>query len=180
MSDHVPFTITIPIVKEHFQTKKCMIVKNSDEEKSFIKELIRVINPVNTSNLLNSDSLKIGVLDLTHFMKRIWEKYSKVVNITKHFKSWWDDNCKHNLDIYRSTKHIKDWKLFKRMVKNAKHSFFDQKIQEIANKNKEPWKFMKWVNKCKLPTIKAIRYNGRPCIEIEDLWSVLHLSFNMA
>jgi len=39
---------------------------------------------------------------------------------------------------------------------------------------------MKWVNKCKIPAIKAIRYNGRPCVKIEDTWNVLYSSFNMA
>ena len=138
MSYYVPLTITIPIIKEYFQTKKYIIVKNSDKEKSFIEELIRVINSVNISDLLNSDSLEISVLNLTHSMKRTWEKHLKIVNITKHSKSWWNNNCKCNLNIYRSTKHIKDWKQFKRMVKNAKHFFFNQKIQEITNKNKRP------------------------------------------
>jgi len=70
ISDHIFLTITIPIVEEHFQTKKCMIVKNSGKEKLFIKKLIRVINLVNTSDLLNSDSFKICVFNLTHFMKK--------------------------------------------------------------------------------------------------------------
>ena len=116
ISNYTPFTITILIVEEYFQTKKHMIVKNSNKEKLFIKKLIRGINIVNTSDLLNSDLLEISVLNLTYSMERIWEKYSKVVNITKHSKSWWDDNCKCNLDIYRSTKHIEDWKQFKRTV----------------------------------------------------------------
>jgi len=36
------------------------------------------------------------------------------------------------------------------------------------------------INKQKLSTIKAIKYNGRLCIEIKNLWSTLHLSFNTA
>ena len=71
MSDHASPTITIPIVKEHFQTKKYTIVKNSDEEKSFIKELIGVINSVNTSDLLNIDSLKIAVLNIACSIEKI-------------------------------------------------------------------------------------------------------------
>ena len=137
-SDHAPLTITIPIINEHFQTKKCMIIKNSNKEKLFIKDLIKVISSFSTSDLSDIDSLKTCIFSLAHSMEKSWEKHSKVVNITKYFKSWWDDSYKHNLDIYRSTKCIEDWKQFKKSVKNAKYSFFDLKTQEIANKNKKP------------------------------------------
>ena len=39
---------------------------------------------------------------------------------------------------------------------------------------------MNWINKRNLPAIEAIKYNDRLCIEFEDLWSILHSSFNMA
>ena len=146
-----------------------MIVKNNNEEKSFIEELIRIIKSVNTGNISNIESLEIDVLNLTCLMERTWEKHSKIVNITKHSKSWWNDNCKYDLDIYMSTKHIEDWKQFRRIVKNAKHSFFNLKIQEITNKTKGPLELMNWVNKKNLSAIEAIKYNDRPYVGIEDL-----------
>jgi len=39
---------------------------------------------------------------------------------------------------------------------------------------------MKWINKWKLPAIEAIKYNGQLCLNINDLWQALHLSFNTA
>ena len=39
---------------------------------------------------------------------------------------------------------------------------------------------MNWVKKYKLLKIEAIQHNGRPCIELGDLWQVLHLSFDSA
>ena len=39
---------------------------------------------------------------------------------------------------------------------------------------------MNWVNKQKLPAIKAIKYNDQPYLIIEDLWQALHLTFNTA
>jgi len=39
---------------------------------------------------------------------------------------------------------------------------------------------MNWIKKHKLPAIKAIKYNGQPCLEIENLWQALHESFNIA
>jgi len=88
MSDHIPLTVTIPIVEEYIQTKKQMIIKDSDEEKMLIKELIKSISSINTSDLLNIILLKNAVLTLACSMKRIWEENLKIINITKHSKSW--------------------------------------------------------------------------------------------
>ena len=39
---------------------------------------------------------------------------------------------------------------------------------------------MNWVNKQKLPAIKTIKYNNQLCFEINNLWHILHSSFNTA
>jgi len=39
---------------------------------------------------------------------------------------------------------------------------------------------MNWVNKCKLPTIEAIKYDNQPCLTPNSLWNALHSSFNTA
>ena len=39
---------------------------------------------------------------------------------------------------------------------------------------------MNWVNKHKLPTTEAIKYNGNLCITTDTLWEALHATFNSA
>lgn len=39
------------------------------------------------------------------------------------------------IDKYRSARSLENWKKFKNSVKNTKRSFFNDKIQEVANKS---------------------------------------------
>jgi len=156
-SDHAPLTIVIPIMEEHIQTKKCTIVKNSDEEYTFVKELTKALRNINMSDITDIDHLDSIVTDFASLVENIWAKYSKIINIMVHSKSWWNVNCSRDLDKYRTFKHLEDWKQFKKTVKNTKHTFFDLKIQEISNKRQGPWKLMNWVHKHKLP---AVKYNS--------------------
>ena len=100
------------------------------------------------------------------------------MRISKHSKQWWIDKCSRSLNNYRTSRSLDNWKNFKKIVKNTKRSFFDTKIQEVASKSHGPWKLMNWISRCKLPAIKAIKYNGRPCLSPESLWEALHNIFN--
>jgi len=110
----------------------------------------------------------------------MWSKNAKKSRISKHSKQWWSNLCSMALNNYRSSRSQENWKSFKTTVKEAKRSFFDSKIQEIANKSQGPWELMNWVKKRKLPATKAIKFNDIPCLLPESLWHTLHNSFNTA
>ena len=94
------------------------------------------------TNLLDTTRLDKVVNDLAQEIENAWEKHLKIVNITKHSKSWWNNKCSNDLEKYRASKNLENWKTFQGTIKNTKHLFFDLKIQEIANKKQGSWELM--------------------------------------
>ena len=65
-------------------------------------------------------------------------KNSKIFNITKHSKKWWNNNCYRDLENYKMSKWFEDWKQLKSTVKKTKHLFFNQKIQKDYSSSQSP------------------------------------------
>ena len=168
-SNHAPFTISIPIAEANINSSKLSIMKNSEEEASFIKDVSSIIKNLDISDMSNIDKLENIVNILASNTEHIWRKNSKLVNVTKHSKSWWNKDYNRSLRNYRTSRMLEDWKIFKKTVKFSKQFFFDFKIQDIANKKQGPWKLMSWVNKRKLPAIEVIKYNDQLCLIIDAL-----------
>ena len=64
-------------------TSRQTIVKNSEEEKKFVKKLRNKISNIDMTNILNSDTLEHVTQEFATIIKDLWNKYSKLVNITK-------------------------------------------------------------------------------------------------
>jgi len=179
-SDHAPLSIDIPIFDEIIYMLKLTIAPKSEQETEFIKDIISNFKSLDTSNIKDIVKLDRIVNQLGSIVEQSWSKNAKKSRISKHSKKWWSESCSLAFNTYRTTRSRKNWKFFKTTVKNAKQSFFDDKIQEIANKSRGPWELMNWVKKKKLPATEAIKYNDHPCLTPDSLWNALHSSFNMA
>jgi len=55
------------------------------------------------------------------------------------------------------------------MIKMAKQTFFNSKIQEIMLTNKKLWNLINWVKKQNLSAIKAIKFNSHSYNDLNNL-----------
>ena len=86
-SDHTPITVSIPIVEENINSYKFSIAKNSEEETSFIKDVLFIIKNLDVSNLSDINKLEDVVNTFASYTECIWGKNSKLINIIRHSKS---------------------------------------------------------------------------------------------
>ena len=52
-------------------------------------------------HILSKESLEQVVQEFAHNTNKIWFKHSKVVNITKYSKLWWNKECQRKIKKYR-------------------------------------------------------------------------------
>jgi len=86
-SNHASLTIIISITEEHTISSKHSIIKDSEEEPTFIKDLTNSIRNINTSNISDIASINRAANKFASMVEVTWGKNLKVVNITRHSKS---------------------------------------------------------------------------------------------
>jgi len=87
-SNYASLTIIISTTEEHVISSKHIIIKDSEEELTFIKDLTNSIRNIDTSNISDIASLNRAVNKFASTVEVTWEKNLKVINITRHSKSW--------------------------------------------------------------------------------------------
>ncbi|KAF5347006.1 hypothetical protein D9756_011009 [Leucocoprinus leucothites] len=179
-SDHAPLLMDLPIRPDFINYKKCVLPKDSDEETAFISQVSERLAALDCSNIYSISCLDNISQSISCILSDSWNSNSKTVWITNRSKEWWTPHCSETLITYRKSKDQKDWRAFRKATRVAKRSFFDERIHEIASTNKRPWDLMEWVKQRKLPAIEGIRYQGRPCNDLPDLWNALPSSYNSA
>ena len=176
----MPLTVDIPICDEIIQSTKLVITPGSNQEKEFFKDVFASFALLNISNINSVENLNSIVNQLGLIINQTWTKHAKRSKLSKHSKQWWTNSCSIALNNYRTSRSRDSWKAFKSSTREAKRSFFNSKIKEIANKSRGPWELMNWVKKRKLPATKAIKYNSSPYLSPDSLWNAFHNSFNTA
>jgi len=159
-SDHTSLSVDIPITEEIIQTLKFTLAPKSKQETAFIHNIILNLKHLDTSNIMDTEVLEYVVNRLRSIIDQAWSKNAKKSRISKHSKQWWSDDCKRSLNNYRSSRSLDNWKKFKNSVKNAKQSFFNDKIQEVANKSRGLWELTNWIKRRKLPAIETINHDN--------------------
>jgi len=91
--------------------------------------LRNIVGHIDLTNISNYEVLEDITQELSYIIKEIWYKHSKNVNITKYSKLWWNNEYIRDLTTYQAFRNRK-------MVKTAKQTFFNNKIQEITLTNK--------------------------------------------
>ena len=73
-------------MNEFITTLKLSIQQNSEQENTFIKEVISVFQNLDTLNISNKECLKNMVNNLNSLINQAWNKNTKQLRITRHSK----------------------------------------------------------------------------------------------
>jgi len=85
-SDHAPLSIDISIHKEVIHTSKFLISPKSDQETSFIEEIILNFKNLDTSDIGDTEKLECIVNQFGAIIDQAWTKNAKKSRISKHSK----------------------------------------------------------------------------------------------
>ncbi|KAF5319438.1 hypothetical protein D9619_008864 [Psilocybe cf. subviscida] len=180
-SDHIPLLTSVPISPAvQTATRRCL---PSDPEKAqaFLDDLVTKLRLIVPDDVADTpDDVEAAAKAVADAFSAAWVAHSRDSNVTRRSNPWWNETCSTALQQHRASRDAGDWAQFRRTVKQAKRTFFDAQIAEIAVKSKRPWDLMNWVQQRKLPPCEAIQYQGQPCHDMSVLWDALHGTYNAA
>ena len=87
-SNHASLSVSIAIAEENIVSFRTSIMKNSNKEISFIKDISCTIKSIDVLDLSDFCKLEEVTDSLASRIELIWKANLKQVKITKHSKSW--------------------------------------------------------------------------------------------
>ncbi|CAA7271402.1 unnamed protein product [Cyclocybe aegerita] len=179
-SDHVPICTDLDIGPELPGSGRRTIKPRSEAEKSFISDILRDLAAIPVTAPATKEGVEALADAIATALSDAWLAHSTKSKPTKRSKSWWTDECLETFGVYQLSRSLADYNKFKKVCKDAKRDFFNERITEIATSHKRPWDLMEWVKQCKLPPCEAIRNGDQSCHDMDDLWDALHSTYNSA
>ena len=79
-SDHTPLLVDIPLFKEIIQTSKLTLAPKSDQESTFIEDIILNFKNLDMSNIEDIDKLEQVVNQLSVIIDQAWSKNTKKIH----------------------------------------------------------------------------------------------------
>ena len=97
----------------------------------FITKIIKSVKRLNPDHIKSKEDFEQLVQEFMHNIDKIWLKHSKMVNITRYSKLQWSEEYQRELEKYRSSRCLEDWKNFKSVVKKIKWEFLMLKSKKL-------------------------------------------------
>ncbi|KDR65440.1 hypothetical protein GALMADRAFT_17171, partial [Galerina marginata CBS 339.88] len=177
-SDHVPISSFVPIRSSRVDASKRLIPL--EVQIRFMDDIISQIEALPGPDLNSREDDEAAASAVANTFADAFKRLAVPRSFTSRSTPWWTPECTASLASYRASLADDDWGSFRKLCKETKRKFFDERIAEIAYANKRPWDLMNWVQKHTLPACEALSYQGAPCISLESLWDALHGTYNSA
>jgi len=101
-SDHTPLSVHIIIKKEFILEEKLAIIKNSEEEKAFINNLITRLENIDIISIHDQETLEETIRKLTSITEKLEYEHARQVYITNILRS---DKTKNAVETYPCIEH---------------------------------------------------------------------------
>ena len=148
-SDHCSFFIELrfPILVEN---KSSSIKAGLKANAKFTSDVIDALNVIaNHVQHLPASQLRDNITHITTLISKCfakaWKAHAIPSQTSVHLKRWWNKSCAEAWSQYRESDCSSDeWHNMQCTMKAAKHEYFDDKIESIADHNKRARDLMSW------------------------------------
>ncbi|KDR65086.1 hypothetical protein GALMADRAFT_149001, partial [Galerina marginata CBS 339.88] len=110
-------------------------------------DIISQIEALPGPDLNSPDDVEAAASAVANTFAGTFERLAVNRSFTSRSTPWWTPECTASLATYRASLADDDWGSFRKLCKETKRKFFDERIAEIAYANKRPWDLMNWVQK---------------------------------
>ncbi|KDR65194.1 hypothetical protein GALMADRAFT_82154, partial [Galerina marginata CBS 339.88] len=135
-SDHVPISSFVPIRSSRVDASKRSIPL--EVQIRFMDDIISQIEALPGPDLNSPDDVEAAASAVANTFADAFKRLAVNRSFTSRSTPWWTPECTASLATYRASLADDDWGSFRKLCKETKRKFFDERIAEIAYANKRP------------------------------------------